>query len=236
MAETILIADDEIEIVDLLRDFLEIDGYQVLTAYNGKEALEIVKAEEVDCILLDIMMPYMDGFTVCRELRKISDVPVLFLSAKQEDVDKIRGLNLGADDYIVKSATPGEIVARIKAVHRRVKAHHTKERQENNHIMEFGGLRIDTRAREVWKDDRLITLTFKEYDLLTFLAAHPKQVFTHDQLISKVWGDDYGDSHSVRVFVARIRDKIEDCPARPQWIHTVWGIGYKFERASRHEE
>ncbi|MCI0768213.1 response regulator transcription factor [Bacillus sp. TL12] len=229
MEETILITDDEIEIVDLLKDFLEIDGYKVLAAYDGETALNILKSEKIDCILLDIMMPNIDGFTVCKEIRKISNVPILFLSAKQDDIDKIRGLNLGADDYIVKSATPGEIIARIKAVRRRFHVPHTEENHPETYILDFGDLKIDTRAHEVWKKNEQIPLTSKEYDILEFFASHPKQVFTHEQLISKIWEENYGDSHSVRVFIARIRDKIEDCPAHPQWIHTIWGVGYKFE-------
>jgi len=234
MQETILITDDEIEIVDLLKDFLEIDGYKVLTAYNGKEALDIIASEKIDGILLDIMMPNIDGFTVCKEIRKISNIPILFLSAKQGDIDKIRGLNLGADDYIVKSATPGEIIARIKAVRRRFDVQQVKVNHSTN-ILDFGNLRIDMKAREVWKGDKQVSLTSREYDILELLAIHPKQVFTHEQLISKVWGEDYSDSHSVRVFIARIRDKIEDCPAHPEWIQTVWGVGYKFE-GLRHDQ
>ncbi|EID42961.1 response regulator transcription factor [Parageobacillus thermoglucosidasius] len=221
--ETVLLVDDEEEIMELMKDFLEAEGYNVLTASNGLEALSILKKQVVHCVLLDIMMPNQSGFTTCKQIREISDVPILFLTAVQDDTDKIRGLNIGADDYIVKSATPGEIVARIKAVLRRSRS------RENNNTLNYGNLKINIYTREVFVNGRRVNLTPKEFELLQFLAEHPRQVFSHDQLYQKVWGNELIDEHTIRVFIARLRDKIEENPSKPQWIHTVWGVGYKFE-------
>lgn len=221
--ETVLLVDDEEEIMELMKDFLEAEGYNVLTASNGLEALSILKKQVVHCVLLDIMMPNQSGFTTCKKIREISDVPILFLTAVQDDTDKIRGLNIGADDYIVKSATPGEIVARIKAVLRRSRS------RENNNTLNYGNLKINIYTREVFVNGRRVNLTPKEFELLQFLAEHPRQVFSHDQLYQKVWGNELIDEHTIRVFIARLRDKIEENPSKPQWIHTVWGVGYKFE-------
>jgi DNA-binding response OmpR family regulator len=221
--ETVLLVDDEEEIMELMKDFLEAEGYKVLTASNGLEALSILKKQVVHCVLLDIMMPNQSGFTTCKKIREISDVPILFLTAVQDDTDKIRGLNIGADDYIVKSATPGEIVARIKAVLRRSLS------RENNNTLNYGSLKINIYTREVFVNRRRVNLTPKEFELLQFLAEHPRQVFSHDQLYQKVWGNELIDEHTIRVFIARVREKIEENPSKPQWIHTVWGVGYKFE-------
>jgi DNA-binding response OmpR family regulator len=221
--ETVLLVDDEEEIIELMKDFLEAEGYNVLTASNGLEALSILEKQVVHCVLLDIMMPNQSGFTTCKKIREISDVPILFLTAVQDDTDKIRGLNIGADDYIVKSATPGEIVARIKAVLRRSLS------RENNNTLNYGSLKINIYTREVFVNGRRVNLTPKEFELLQFLAEHPRQVFSHDQLYQKVWGNELIDEHTIRVFIARVREKIEENPSKPQWIHTVWGVGYKFE-------
>ncbi|MCY7779992.1 response regulator transcription factor [Bacillus haynesii] len=220
MKETILVVDDDAEIIELMKDFLEIENYNVLTAFNGEQALSIVNKQEVDCILLDVMMPGESGFSICKKLRDIKDVPILFLSAKEDPTDKIRGLSVGGDDYIVKTATPGEIVARIKAVRRR------SGQQKPGHS--FNGLTIDYLSREVHIHGRKVSLTSKEFDLLSLLSRHPHQVFKHDQIIQFIWGEHYSDPHTVRVFVARIREKIEETPSRPRWILTVWGVGYKF--------
>ncbi|GCD84089.1 MULTISPECIES: response regulator transcription factor [Parageobacillus] len=221
--ETVLLVDDEEEIIELMKDFLEAEGYNVLTASNGLEALSILKKQVVHCVLLDIMMPNQSGFTTCKKIREISDVPILFLTAVQDDTDKIRGLNIGADDYIVKSATPGEIVARIKAVLRRSLL------RRNHSTFDYGTLKINTYTREVFVNGRRVNLTPKEFELLQFLAEHPRQVFNHDQLYQRVWGNELIDEHTIRVFIARLREKIEENPSKPRWIHTVWGVGYKFE-------
>lgn len=221
---TVLVVDDEQDIVDLMRDFLEVEGFTVLTANEGESALELMKTNRVDCLLLDVMMPGRSGFDVLRAIRTEQDVPVLILSARQEDRDKIRGLGLGADDYIVKSATPTEVVARVKAVMRRFQR---GEAQVPLHL-NFGRLQIDMQARQVLVDGESVAFTPREFDLLQLLAENPRQVFTRDQLYERFWGD-YGDRHSLTVHIARIRDKIEEDPAHPRTIVTVWGVGYRFE-------
>ena len=225
---TVLVVDDEEDIVHLMRDFLEAEGYTVLAASDGPAALHALATTRVDCVLLDIMMPGLSGFDVVRRLRETSDVPVLFLTARQEDSDKIRGLGLGADDYVVKSATPGEVVARVKAVLRRYR----RGEGPPPEVLDFGRLVIDVRAREVRVDGRVVPLTAREFELLQLLAEHPRQVFTRDQLFERLWGD-FGDRHTVTVHVARLRDKIEEDPAHPRYIVTVWGVGYRFEGERR---
>ena len=227
-AATVLVVDDEEDIVALMRDFLEAEGYAVLTAPDGPTALELLERTPVDGVLLDVMMPGPSGFEVLRRIRERHDVPVLFLSARQEDSDKIRGLGLGADDYIVKSATAGEVVARVKAVLRRARRGEPAPRA----VLDFGRLVIDVRAHEVRVDGRLVPLTPREFELLQLLAEHPRQVFTREQLYERLWGE-YGDRHTLTVHIGRLREKIEEDPARPRYITTVWGIGYRFEGERR---
>ena len=221
---TVLVVDDEPDITTLMRDFLEASGYRVLAAPDGSSALTTLERHDVDCILLDIMMPGLSGFDVLRRIRETRDVPVLFLTAKDEDSDKIRGLGLGGDDYIVKSATPGEIVARVAAVLRRTR----RDEPQAATTLEFGRLSIDPRAREVRVDGELVSLTAREFDLLELLANHPRQVLTRDTIFERLWGP-YGDRHSLTVHIGRLRDKIERDPANPDYITTVWGVGYRFE-------
>lgn len=225
---TILVVDDEEDIVNLMRDFLEAEGYEVLAAHDGEAALEVLESHAVDCVLLDIMMPGQSGFEVVRRIRDLGDVPVLFLSAKQEDSDKIRGLGLGADDYIVKSATAAEIVARIKAVLRRYQRGSARPQS----ILDYGRLTIDLRAREVQVDGQPVPFTAREFDLLQLFAEHPRQVFTRDQLYERFWGD-FGDRHALTVYISRLRDKIEEDPSQPRYLVTVWGVGYRFEGESQ---
>lgn len=222
---TVLIVDDEPDIVTLVSDFLVADGFRTRSATNGNEALAALADGDIACVLLDVMMPGMNGFDVLRSIRTSSDVPVLFLSARQEDSDKIRGLGLGGDDYIVKSATPGEIVARVKAVLRR-----TGNSGGPSSLIEIGPLRIDLRAREVTRHGDPVALTAREFDLLRMFVEHPRQVLTRDALYESLWGD-YGDRHSLTVHIGRLREKLEDDPANPQLIVTVWGVGYRFEGA-----
>lgn len=221
---TILVVDDEADIAELMRDFLEAEGYAVATAHDGQAALQALASQPVACVLLDVMMPGLSGFEVVRRIRERSEVPVIFLSARQEDSDKIRGLGLGADDYVVKSASPGEVVARVKALLRRTR----RPAAPQHDLLDFGRLAIDTRAREVRVAGEAVALTAREFDLLHFLASHPRQAFTRDQLFERFWGE-FGDRHSLTVHIGRIREKIEADPANPRYIATVWGVGYRFE-------
>ncbi len=222
---TILVVDDEPEIVDLMRDFLEADAFAVVTARDADEARSVLARTSVDAVLLDIMMPGRSGFDLLREMRGTGDIPVLFLSARDGDSDKIRGLGLGADDYIVKSATPAEVVARVKAVLRRA-----SNRQSASTRLDFGRLVLDLDAREILLDGEPISFTAREFDLLRLLAEHPRRVFPRDELFERLWGE-YGDRHTVTVHIGRIREKIEEDPAQPRYIATVWGVGYRFEGA-----
>ncbi len=225
---TVLVVDDDPAIVELMRDFLETAGYQVETARTASEAMQVVQRRSVDCLLLDVMMPGQSGFDLCRHLRETSEVPILFLSAREGDADKIRGLGLGADDYIVKSATPSEVVMRVRAVLRR----YQHGVSAPTAVLDFGRLVLDVRAHEVRVDGKPVPFAAREFELLQLLAEHPRQVFTHEQLFERFWGE-YGDRHTVAVHIGRIRQKIEDDPANPTCIVTVWGVGYRFEGARR---
>jgi DNA-binding response OmpR family regulator len=221
---TILVVDDDKSIVELLRDFLENDGFNVKIAYNAAQALDVMNQGIIHGIILDIMMPGQNGFDLCRKIRTESNIPILFFSAKGDDVDKIRGLALGGDDYIVKTASPGEIVARVKAVLRRASSQQGFIRR----VLKYGRLTLDLSTREVFIDERIVSLTPKEYELLRLFAEHPKYVFSYDQLLEKFW-EGVGDKHTVRVHLSRLREKIEDDPNHPEFIINVWGIGYRFK-------
>jgi len=221
---TILVVDDDQSIVELLRDFFENDNFQVITAGDTVEAWSLFQQRTVHCIILDIMMPGQNGFDLCRQIRKESNVPILFLSARSDDVDKIRGLTLGGDDYIVKSASPGEIIARVKAVLRRT----ASEQQWNETILYYGRMKLNLSAREVAVDGKNVVLTPKEYELLRLFAEHPRHVFTYEQLLAKFW-DGVGDKHTIRVHLSRLREKVECDPNDPQYLVNVWGVGYRFE-------
>lgn len=226
---TVLVVDDEPTIVDLMRDFLEADGFAVRTAGCAADALAALERAAFDCVLLDVMMPDQSGFDLCRRIRETSDVPLLFLSARDGDMDKIRGLGLGGDDYIVKSATPGEVVARIKAVLRRARRDSAAPPAA---VLDFGRLALDLCAHEVRVDGVPVPFTAREFELLAYLAEHPRQVFTREQLFERFWGE-VGDRHTVTVHIGRIREKIETNPDEPRYIATVWGVGYRFEGAPR---
>ncbi len=221
---TVLVVDDDRSIVELMRDFLEADGFRVEGASDAREALTALERTPVDCVLLDIMMPGESGFELCRKVRRTSDVPILFLSARGEAVDKIRGLGLGGDDYIVKSATPAEVVARVKAVLRR----YGRDQSAQDTRLDFGRLVLDVRAREVTVDGKPVSFTPREFEILCLLAEHPRQVFTYEQLLERFWGY-IGDRHTITVHVGRIREKIEADPGNPKLIVNVWGVGYRFE-------
>ena len=225
---TVLVVDDEVAIVKVLRDFLEAEGFGVLMARDGAEALATLAREPVDCLLLDIMMPGADGFDVCRQIRARTDVPILFLTAREGDGDKLRGFRLGADDYIVKSATPDEIVARVKAVLRRARPPAAPPPAAEEGVLDFGRLVLDVRAHEMRVDGQVAPLPAREFALLRLLAEHPRQAFSREHLLERVW-DGYGDRTTVAVHVRRLREKIEEDPANPRYLVTVWGVGYRFE-------
>lgn len=220
----ILVVDDDQSIVELLRDFLEYDDFQVITAKDAVQAWTVFQQNTVHCMILDIMMPGQNGFDFCRRIRTESSVPILFLSARSDDIDKIRGLTLGGDDYIVKTASPGEIVARVKAVLRRAKT----QQPSTVRVLDYGRLKLDMSTREVFVDGTSISLTPKEYELLRWFAEHPRHVFTYDQLLAKFW-DGIGDKHTIRVHLSRLREKIELDPDQPRYVTNVWGVGYRFE-------
>jgi len=223
---SILVVEDDEQISELMRDFLEAEGFRVLQAGNGRETSEQLERSRPDLVLLDVMLPDESGFEICRRLRRDSTVPVLFLSARDGDADKIRGLGLGGDDYIVKSATPAEVVARVKAVLRRTSPVGGLQR------LQFGELEVDLAAHEVSCGGRRIDLTTREFELLRVLVEHPRQVFSREQLFELVWGS-YGDRSAVAVYIGRLRQKIEPDPAKPRYIVTVWGAGYRLDPGSR---
>ncbi|WP_261303320.1 response regulator transcription factor [Paenibacillus andongensis] len=225
---TVLIVDDDRTIVELMRDFLEDEQFGVIGSFDAGEIMEILNKTSVDCILLDVMMPGQNGFELCRQIRRMSDTPILFFSARGEDVDKIRGLSLGGDDYIVKSATPEEVVARIKAVLRRYSNNEREQKLE----LSFDRLVIDLKAHEARVEGKPVPFTPKEFDILRLLAENPRQVFTYDQLLHRFW-DGIGDKHTVTVHIGRIREKIEDDAKKPTLITNVWGVGYRFEGVPR---
>jgi DNA-binding response OmpR family regulator len=217
----VLVVEDEPEIAALMRDFLEADGFRVRLAADAEQAT-VALGMVPDCVLLDVMLPGSSGFELCRGIRAESDIPILFLSARDGDADKIRGLGLGADDYIVKSATPAEVVARVKAVLRRSGAGRDPAR------LRFGRLEVDLAAHDVLVCGRPVQLTAREFELLRVLVQHPRQVFSREHLFELVWGS-YGDRSAVSVYVSRLREKIENDPTAPRYIVTVWGAGYRFD-------
>ncbi|HWB21661.1 MAG TPA: response regulator transcription factor [Gaiellaceae bacterium] len=223
---SILVVEDDEQIAELMRDFLEAEGYRVSHAATGRATTEHFERARPDLVLLDVMLPDESGFEICRRLRRDSSVPVLFLSARDSDADKIRGLGLGGDDYIVKSATPAEVVARVKAVLRRASATGGLQR------LRFGELEVDLAAHEVSSDGRQVDLSAREFALLRALVEHPRQVLSRDQLFELVWGS-FGDRSAVAVYIGRLRQKIEPDPSTPRYIITVWGAGYRLDPGNR---
>lgn len=222
----VLVADDDLNIVKLIKLYLEKEDFTVCTASDGLEALEVWKAENPSIIVLDIMMPGLDGNGVCREIRKTSEVPIIMLTAKGETFDKVLSLELGADDYIVKPFEPKELIARIKAILRRSEA---KSAQSNDQIVRFDKLEVNLINYELKINDKILEIPPKELELLYFLASNPNRVFTREQLLEEVWDFDYfGDSRTVDVHIKRLREKLEGADANWQ-LKTVWGVGYKFE-------
>jgi DNA-binding response OmpR family regulator len=224
----VLVVDDEKTIVKGLKFSLEKEGYEVSVAYDGEEAIKIFQDEKHDLIVLDLMLPGVDGLEVCRRLRKVSDVPIVMLTARTEDIDKILGLEMGADDYITKPFNPRELAARIKAILRR--AQHPVIDPENMQVIRLQDLQIDLFQHKVRVKDKGVDLTSKEFALLSLLASHPGRVYSREQLLEHIWGYDYyGDARTVDVHIRHLREKIEPDPGTPQLILTVWGTGYKFK-------
>ena len=225
MAKRVLVVDDEKLIVKGIRFSLEQDGMEVDAAYDGEEALQLASQNKYDIILLDVMLPKLTGFEVCQQIRDFSDVPIVMLTAKGEDMDKILGLEYGADDYITKPFNILEVKARIKAIIRRTGRGHVAEAQKK--IIHVGEMKIDADNRSVYVGDREINLTAKEFDMLELLATHPNTVYSRESLLKAVWGSDYpGDVRTVDVHIRRLREKIEQNPGEPKYVHTKWGVGY----------
>ena len=223
----ILVVDDEKSIVKGIKFSLEQDDMKVEVAYDGETALELAKANHYDMILLDIMLPGFSGLEVCQMIREFSDVPIIMLTAKGDDMDKILGLEYGADDYITKPFNILEVKARIKAIFRR--NNRNVPEQENQKVIETKGLKIDVDSRRVYIDDKEVNLTAKEFELVYLLVSNPNKVYSREQLLKTIWGPSYpGDARTVDVHVRRLREKIEATPAYPKYIHTKWGVGYYF--------
>ena len=224
----ILVVDDESRMRKLVKDFLTREGYIVLEAGDGMEAMDLFyEDKDIALIILDVMMPKMDGWQVCREVRETSKVPIIMLTAKGDDMDKILGLEYGADDYITKPFNILEVKARIKAIFRR--NNRNVPEQENQKVIETKGLKIDVDSRRVYIDDKEVNLTAKEFELVYLLVSNPNKVYSREQLLKTIWGPSYpGDARTVDVHVRRLREKIEATPADPKYIHTKWGVGYYF--------
>lgn len=230
MAKKILIVDDEKNIVDILRFSLRKEGFSTIEAYDGEQAVELAFSENPDLILLDVMLPKMDGFTVCRKLRQSLTTPIIMLTAKEEEVDKVLGLELGADDYITKPFSQRELMARIKANIRRTAMEEVAATRAAN-IIQAKDLVIDCDRYEVKRDGKVIELTLREFELVKFLAMHPGQIFTRETLLEKVWGYEYyGDVRTVDVTVRRVREKLERDPSNCEYILTKRGVGYYFDK------
>ena len=225
----ILIIEDEVAIGELEKDYLELAGFEVMLVEDGYKGLLAALGENVQLIILDLMLPGIDGFEICKKIREEKDIPILMVSAKKEDIDKIRGLGLGADDYMTKPFSPSELVARVKAHlarYERLVKSHAKE----NEIIEIRGMKIDKTARRVYVNGEEKILTTKEFDLLSFLATHPERVYTKDELFREIWDmESFGDIATVTVHIKKIREKIEENAANPQYIETIWGKGYRFK-------
>ncbi|WP_082232036.1 response regulator transcription factor [Halobacillus massiliensis] len=225
--ERILIIEDEREIAELERDYLEMNGFTVDIEGDGKIGLKKAMEEEYDLLLLDLMLPGQSGFEICKTVRKEKEIPILMITAKNDDIDKVRGLGLGADDYIVKPFSPNELVARVKAHLARYNRLVKKKVNENG--IRIRGLHIDRASRRVFMNGEEKTLTAKEYDLFLFMALHPNRVFSKEDLFEKIWGlDALADNTTVTVHIRRIREKIEQDPSKPEFIDTIWGVGYRF--------
>ncbi|MEJ8766174.1 response regulator transcription factor [Oceanobacillus sp. HCA-5259] len=225
----ILICDDDKEIVDAIGIYLEHEGYQILKAYNGEEALDVIQNHEIHLIIMDIMMPVMDGMKATRKIREENNIPVIMLSAKSEDTDKIIGLNLGADDYITKPFNPLELIARVKASLRRYTSLGSLEKKSN--VYQTGGLEIDDETKSIIADGKTVHLTPVQYKILKLLTANAGRVFSIEEIYEKVWNEPaYRPENTVAVHIRKIREKIEINPKQPKYLKVVWGVGYKVEK------
>jgi DNA-binding response OmpR family regulator len=225
----ILIVEDELSIAELEKDYLELSSFEVDIQTDGKSGLDKALEEDYDMIILDLMLPEMDGFEICKKIRAQKDIPILMVSAKKDDIDKIHGFGLGADDYITKPFSPSELVARVKAHLARYERLVGSNVQEND-IIEIRGIKIDKTARRVYVNGEEKAFTTKEFDLLTFLASNPNRVFKKEELFNKIWDmESIGDIATVTVHIKKIREKIEFDTSKPQYIETIWGVGYRFK-------
>jgi len=225
--EKVLIVDDEKEIRELIRDYLEVEGFQVKMAEDGEKALNFFDSFKPDIIVLDIMLPKVDGMEICKIIRGKSNIPILMLSAKKSDVDKVLGLGLGADDYMTKPFSPKELVARIKAQLRRY--NQLSKSNFKNNSLEFKDLKIDLDGYNVYLEGEKVQFSAKEFEILKFLALNPERVYSREQIFDQIWGfNEFGDINTVTVHIRKIREKIEEDSSNPQYIETVWGVGYKF--------
>lgn len=223
----ILIIEDDISIAELERDYLEIEGFKIQMAHTGKAGFDLAVNGKFDLIIIDIMLPGMDGFEICRTLRKQTEIPLIIVSARIEDFDKIRGLGLGADDYVTKPFSPTELVARVKAHLSRYDR--LRGTEEAGALIEIRGLVIDEKSRRVMVNGNEAVLTTKEFDILAYLARHPDRAFTKEEIFDSIWGDNsFGDISTITVHIRKIREKIELDPANPEYIETIWGVGYRF--------
>ncbi|MNN03522.1 Transcriptional regulatory protein WalR [compost metagenome] len=227
---TIVIIEDEQDMARIMKDYIKVNGYEVFVANTGQDGMDLIESKEPDFIILDIMLPDADGIELCQRIRETRDTPILILSARGSDTDKVLGLGFGADDYMTKPFSPSELVARINAHLRREERSRNKtqvNRQED--VLEFGELVLDQKAYQVTLRGQEISLSAKEFQLLFFLASNQNQVFSKSVLLDKIWGYDvYGDENTITVYVRRLREKLEIDPANPRYIKTVWGVGYKF--------
>ena len=229
MSRKVLVVDDEQNIVNIISFNLKKEGYEVLNAFDGEEALKIIFEDDPDLILLDIMMPIMDGYEVCKKVREKLNTPIIMLTARAEEVDKVLGLELGADDYVTKPFGTRELMARVKANLRRRELMPQVQKEENSSILTFGKLIIDLDRYEARKDDKTIELTYREFELIKFMAQQKTQVFSREALLEKVWGYEYfGDVRTVDVTIRRLREKVEDDPGSPVYVITKRGVGYYF--------
>lgn len=227
MGKKVLVVDDEKLIVKGIRYSLEQDGMEVFCAYDGEEALELVKEQAFDIILLDVMLPKLTGFEVCQQIREFSNVPIIMLTAKGEDMDKILGLDYGADDYMTKPFNILEVKARIKAILRRSSK---PAQREDESMLIAKDMKLDREGRRVYIEEREINLTAKEFDMLELLVLNPNKVYSREKLLKLIWGEDYpGDVRTVDVHIRRLREKVEKRPSDPQYVHTKWGVGYYYK-------